>query len=593
MSQAAEPSRKSGLLDAIEWVGNKLPDPVLLFLGGALLIMGLSHVAAVTGWEVQPKTAVQAVDPDSGEKILELADKGAPLTAKSLLTSDGLYWALESMVDNFMGFAPLGVVLTGMLGIGVAERTGMLGAMLKAFMLVVPKYLLTPTMVFLGIMSSMGLDAGYVVLPPLAAALYISVGRSPLAGIAAVFAGVAAGFNANLFITGLDPMLADLSTIGAQVIDPGYEVAATCNWWFAIASTVVITLTGWGVSSFFVERRLKTKPAEDGGPTEVSSEHLESQRLTREETRSLAFAAITLVGLVALTVGLTLIPNSPLFDHTMPAAMSGDAAEQTVLADVVGEMDPAEIPADAVRVAGGAFLADGTFVNADGQILAERSPPFARWVSIVTPLIFLVFILPGVVYGIAMRTIKTSKDAAKLMIDALAAMAPIIVLAFFAAQFIEYLKWSQMDRMLAFWGGEILFDAGLSRGPLLIAFIFVTMLFNLFVGSMSAKYTMFAPIFIPMLMVVGISPELTQATYRIGDSVTNVITPLNAYLVIVLVFMRQHAPKAGMGTLIAMMMPYTVAFTLVWAVMLLLWMQFGIPLGINGPLEYIPSSAAG
>jgi len=587
---------RKGILDLIEWIGNKLPDPAVLFLIGAAIVMLASQIAVWTDWQVQPKTAVSVVDEATGEASIQFADKGAPIRAESLLTADGLYWCLTSMVKNFMGFAPLGIVLTGMLGIGVAERTGMIGAMLKAFMKVVPKSLLTPTMVFLGVMSSMGLDAGYVVLPPLAAALYKSVGRSPLAGIASVFAGVAAGFNARLLITGLDPMLAILSQIGARVLDPGYSVAATCNWYFAIASTFVVTLMGWGVSSWFVERRLNKKAPEDGGPSPVDKSDLEAQKLTPQESRALSLAGGTMALLLVVFAAMVFIPGMPMHDRTIPVpAKEG----QTWLADVKpgAEVDQAFIPAPELLVEGKGYYTDaslGTFVTVEGEVLVKRNPPFQRWVSVVTPLIFIGFIIPGLVYGLSMRNIASSKDAAKVMIDSIANMAPIIVLAFFAAQFIEYLKYSKLDQMIAFQGGMMLAGNEMSKESLVVAFILVTMVFNLFIGSMSAKYTMFAPIFIPMLMFVGISPELTQAAYRIGDSTTNIITPLNAYLVIVLVFVREYAPRGGMGTLVAMMMPYTVVFTIGWTIMLLIWMQLGAPLGPGGtgPLEYSAPVAA-
>jgi len=593
MTDAPQSKGRKGILDLIEWIGNKLPDPAVLFLIGAAIVMLASQLAVTTGWEVQPKMAVSVIDPDTGEAVIQFEDAGSPIKPVSLLTADGLYWCLTSMVNNFMGFAPLGVVLTGMLGIGVAERTGMIGALLKAFMKVVPTSLLTPTMVFLGIMSSMGLDAGYVVLPPLAAAVYKSVGRSPLAGIAAVFAGVSAGFNANLFVTGLDPMLANLTQIGARVLDPEYSVAATCNWYFMIASTFVVTLMGWGVSAWFVERRLSKKSAEDGGPTPVDKSDLESQKLTPQESTALTWSAATMALLLAIFAATVLIPGMPLHDRSIP--IPGEPTNSW-LADVSHvQIDlPVDHPEKLVVDGMGAYTDDTftTFVTTDGEVLVKRAPQFQRWVSVVTPLIFLGFIIPGLVYGIVIKNVTSSKDAAKVMIESIAAMAPIIVLAFFAAQFIEYLKFSQLDRMIAFEGGMILADNDMSKGGLIIAFILVTMIFNMFIGSMSAKYTMFAPIFIPMLMFVGISPELTQAAYRIGDSTTNIITPLNAYLIIILVFMREYAPKGGMGTLVAMMMPYTIVFTIGWCIMLLIWMNFNLPLGPNGPLEYtIPSAA--
>jgi aminobenzoyl-glutamate transport protein len=537
-------ARSGGLLDLIERIGNRLPDPSTLFLLGTVAVIVLSAIAAAGGWSVQPRlpqpvtAAVTAADgtvsmqpvlDDAGAPRLEWRESGDPLTATSLLTRDGLFWLLSSLVTNFMAFPPLGVVLVGMLGIGIAERTGLLGALLKAFMLVVPGPLLTPAMVFIGIMSSMTLDAGYVVLPPLAALLYASVGRSPLAGIAAVFAGVAAGFNANLFITGLDPMLAGFATTGGQVIDPGYQMNPACNWWFMMASTFVMTLTGWAVTSFFVERRLRGKPADEGGPPASLDASVDAQRLSPGELRAMRWAGASFALVLGAFIAMIAIPGGPL--------------------------------------------------NGTGNV-------FERWVEAIVPMLFFCFVVPGAVYGVVVGTVRSDKDVAKLLIESMAGMAPIIVLAFFAAQFIECFRYSGLDRMLAMAGGQALGQAQMPAGLLIVAFILLTVVFNLFVGSMSAKYAMFAPIFIPMFMLVGISPELTQAAYRIGDSVSNIITPLNAYLVIILVFMQKYVPRGGMGTLISTMLPYTVVFTIVWTIMLLIWMSLGIPLGPDGPLTW-------
>ncbi len=540
----APDAKSGGMLDLIEKVGNRLPDPSMLFLLGTLLVMALSAIAVWGDWQVQPRLPQQVMETvvsdagetvqrpahdEAGQPILEWQESGEPLKATSLLTRDGLFWAISSMVDNFMAFPPLGVVLVGMLGIGIAERTGLIAALLKGFMLLVPGMLLTPSMVFIGIMSSMTMDAGYVVLPPLAALLYKAVGRSPLAGIAAVFAGVSAGFNANLFITGLDPMLAGFATTGGQVIDPNYEMNPACNWWFMIASTLVMTLTGWAVTSFFVERRLHRKSPEDGGPVPPQHIDMTEHRLTSTDVRGLCAA----LGAFVLTLGALLVmifvPNAPL--------------------------------------------------HGQGEL-------FDRWVEAIVPMIFFTFIIPGVAFGIAVGNIKNDKDVAKLLVESMASMAPIIVLAFFAAQFIEHFRYSGLDRMLAMAGGQALGQADMPAWLLIVVFILLTVCFNLFIGSMSAKYAMFAPIFIPMFMLVGISPELTQAAYRIGDSVSNIITPLNAYLVIILVFMQKYVPRGGMGTLIATMLPYTIVFTIVWTLLLLLWMQLGIPLGPDGPLTY-------
>ncbi|MFI4862306.1 MAG: AbgT family transporter [Phycisphaerales bacterium JB063] len=524
--------RAARLLNLIELLGNKLPDPVTLFVIGALLVPIVSQVVHQTGWSVR---MVEPVLVD-GQTVLQ--ETGDPIRAKALLTWDAMYGLVKGMKDNFINFPPLGVVLVGMLGIGVAEKAGLIGAALKACMLVTPKALLTPAMVFVGVMSSAGMDAGYVVLPPVAALLYLSVGRSPLAGIAAVFAGVSAGFCANLAITGLDPMLSELSTAGAVVVQPGYQVAATCNWWFAAASTVFLTLVGWGVTAWFVEPRLNARAAEHGGPGAPADPDQAVGRLSDAEKQGLLWAGVALVGF-ALTVGLLVSIKGAL--------LHGSDAE---------------------------------------------SHGFARWVVVIVPLIFFAFLIPALGYGIAAGTIRSDKDVAKMMTQAMASMGPIIVLAFFAGQFIEWFKVSNLGTMFAIKGGLAIAQSGLPTWAILSAFILFVALINLLVGSMSAKYTLFAPVFIPMFMIgAGLSPELTQAAYRVGDSCTNIITPLNAYLIIILVFVQKYDKKAGMGTMIALMLPYSVVFIVTWTALLLAWVAFGVPLGPEGPLEYVPPVA--
>jgi aminobenzoyl-glutamate transport protein len=569
-TQPATPPRR-GLLDLIERIGNLLPDPAILFVAGALLVMVLSQVGQWQGWSVQPKRLVQVmevatdeagapiIDPQTGQAMMRpvigsngrpqtrLEDRPeAPITARGLLSADGLYYAISSMVDNFIRFPPLGVVLVGMLGIGVAERSGFIGAALKAFMYAVPARLLTPAVVFLGVMSSLATDAGYVVLPPVAAALYKAAGRSPLAGIAAVFAGVAAGFNANLLITSLDPLLANLTGLAAATIEPGRSVSPTCNWYFMAVSTVLITFVGWGVSAVFVERRLSAKPAEEGGPSPVDAADAAAGRLVPAEVRGLLWATAAVLIATGVFIAFSLVPGMP-FD------------------DAKGKLP------DAVR----------------GLGLGDH---FDRWVEAIVPMLFILFLLPGIVYGLAKGSIRKGADVPRMMVETMAAMAPIIVLAFFAAQFIDYFRYSNLDKMLAYTGGEWLASADLGPSALIIAFILLTMAFNILISSMSAKYTMFAPIFVPMLMLVGISPELTQAAYRIGDSTTNIITPLNAYLVIILVVMQKYAPRAGIGTVISMMLPYSIVFTIAWMALLLGWMALGAPLGPEGPLWYTPAA---
>ena len=568
-----KPRPTTGWLGWIERIGNRLPDPATLFLIGTVLVMVASAVAAKTQWVVEERlpeqTAAfgQAAEPSEVKWVAT----GKIYEANNILTRDGLFWAISSMVKNFINFAPLGIVLVGMLGIGIAERTGFIGSALKAMLMVVPKQLLTPAVVFMGIMSSLTSDAGYIILPPLAAALYKAVGRSPLAGLAAVFAGVAAGFNANLFITSLEPLLAGLANSGAQVIDPDYQLNPACNWWFMIVSTVVMTGTGWFVADVIVEKRLAAKSPEEGGPASVDASDLAKQQLSPEDWRALKISTAVFVAGLAVVLALINIPGSPLYTYQMESpANPGQTVAAEVVELVVGESPPV-----------------GS-VERDGLLLVPSSNIFPRWVKAIVPLVFIIFIIPGIVYGVVQKKIRNDRDVTRLLTDSMAGMASIIVMAFFAGQFVEHFKYSGLDTMMAMTGGQMLGQAALPTSMLLVAFIGMTMCFNMFVGSMSAKYTMFAPIFIPMFMMVGIAPELTQCAYRIGDSVTNCITPLNPYMVIMLAFMKNIAPKGGMGTLISTMLPFSIIFSIVWTIMLLIWVWFGIPLGPSGHLVYPP-----
>ena len=511
------PTLAARVLSGIERIGNRLPDPTTLFVVGTVLIMLLSQLAVSFAWEVDASLGARHGVAETN------------IQPRSLLSADGLWWLLSHLVDNFIHFPPLGIVLVGMLGIGLAERVGLLPALLNNAVQYLPRRLLAPSLVFLGIVSSLAMDAGYVVLPPLAAALYLAAGRPPLAGIAAVFAGVSAGFGANLVITGLDPMLAGLSQSAAAVIDPDYEVAVTSNWWFMIASTVVLTLTGWAVTTWLVEPRLTVADSATCESTEMPQAPEQNVR------RGLRAALLALVVSLLVIVGMVWIPGAPLY---------GEGSR------------------------------------------------FPRWVEATVPLLFFVFVVPGIVYGRTTGTLRSDKDIAQAMGKTMASLGPYIVLAFFAAQFIEVFKYSRLGEMLALYGGALLSDLNLPRPLLMLGFILVVVTGNLFIGSMSAKYAFLAPVFVPMFMLVGISPELTQVAYRVGDSVSNVITPLNPYMIIILALVQRYAQGAGLGSVIAMMLPYSVAYMLVWTAMLLVWMIVGLPLGPEGVLLY-PASASG
>ncbi len=508
------PGRAPRLLERLERAGNALPHPAILFALALLLIMLLSQIAAWAGWSVERPA------PDGVGTIT--------VTAKGLFENDGLWWLFSTMVENFITFPPLGIVLVAMFGVGLAERSGLLPALIERALRVTPQGLLTPSVVFIGIMSSIALDAGYVVLPPLAAALYHAAGRPPLAGLAAAFAGVSGGFSANLFITGLDPLLAGFTQTGAQILAPDYRVAVTANWWLMIVSTFVLTAVGWWVTARYIEPRF----AGNLSPAEMPPEPdalATTQTTGADVTRALRAAGIAFALSLAAVLLLVLVPGAPLHGQ--------------------GEH-------------------------------------FPRWVEAMIPLLFLVFLAPGLAYGIVAGTIRSDRDVARMMSETIAALAPYIVLAFFAAQFIAAFRYSELGLLLAITGGEWLATLPLPATTLILAFIVMVMVADLFIGSASAKYAFFAPVFVPMLMQVGISPELTQAAYRIGDSIANVVTPLNPYWVIILAFVQRWRPQAGVGTLLALMIPYSIAFALAWPLLLMLWMLTGLPLGPGGGLAW-------
>lgn len=488
-------------LSTIEQLGNRLPDPVYLFIIGTLVIVVGAELAVVSDWSVEKMRA---------------QSEGEVVFARSVLASDGAWWWLSHLVKNFIEFPPLGIVLVGMLGIGLAERSGLLPALIVSAGMAISEKYLVPAVIFLGIMSSLALDAGYVVLPPIAAVLFMSMGRSPLLGIAASFAGVSAGFGANLLITSIDPLLAGFTEAAAQLIVPDYKVAVTSNWWFMAVSTLVLTATGWLVTNIWVA------PQVSSAANVVAPYASESASLSKRQKRAMHLAMAVFVILIVLVLLAVNVPGAPLF----------------------GE--------------------------------GERFP---RWIEATVPLLFILFVVPGAVYGFVAGTIRDSKELAAHMGKTMADLGPYIVLAFFAAQFIAVFKYTNLGEMTALAGGAWLASLHINVYVLLVMFILLACCANLLIGSMSAKYAFMAPVFVPMLMQAGVAPELAQVAYRIGDSVTNVITPLNPYMIIILAFMQRYHRQAGIGTLISLTLPYSIGFLLVWLVMLMLWVFLGIPLG--------------
>lgn len=606
-----------GFLGFIEWIGNKLPDPVFLFIGATVLVMLLSAAGDALGWSVQPQRvravtqAVTAADGTisqvaqldaGGRPLTELVPSGKPVAPRSLLSVEGVYWLLANMVRNFINFAPLGVVLVGMFGIGVAEKVGLFGAAMRWVAAIVPSRALTPTIVFLGVVSNVASDAGYIILPPLAAALYAAFGRPPLVGIAAAFAGVSAGFSANLLVGSTDALVAGITTVGARTLEPTYSVLATANWWFLIVSTFLLTLVGWGVTAWVVEPRLAAQGHDAG------IEQTGTQALSSTERRGLGWAVVTTLLTMASITALIALPGAPLAG-TMPAPAPvfgpiPAAAAPAPALFVAPENGAATLPAAGqavlprqwtVEAAGPDGTPRGTFRLAEDATLSGRleapADPQPRWSNAVVPLILFAFLIPGVAYGLVTGGIRSTGDITKAFTHSMVMMAPVLAMAFFAAQFVECFRYTRLDIMLANAGGKLLVGSGLHYSVTLMGVVALTMVINLLMSSMSAKWTALAPILVPMMMMAGISPELTQAAYRVGDSCTNVVTPLNSYVVIILVAMQRWKKDAGIGNLIAMMLPYSITFAIAWTALLLAWCVGGWELGPGAPLWYSPAAS--
>lgn len=496
----SRPGPGSRLLDTIETLGNRIPHPAFLFLYLALAVVLLSGLAAQLGW--------QAIHPVSGETI----------TAFNLLSRAGLHLVLENTVTNFTHFAPVGTVLVAMLGIGIADQSGLLQAAMRALVVRAPDQALTFAVVFAGVLSSLAADAGYVVLIPLAAALFQASGRHPLAGMAAAFAGVSAGYSANLAIGPLDAMLAGISTEAAALVDANHTVSAAGNYYFMAASTLIITTLATWVTEYIVQPRL----GEAAGPTAVLAR--EDDELSASQKRGLrAVAWLSVLCVALLGVGLA--------------------------------------PAEGLLRSDAGTLLDGPFIQ-----------------GIVT-IIALYFAAAGTVFGFVSGSFSEGGDVMKSMEASMASMAGYLVLMFFAAQFVSYFAWSELGLISAIRGAELLQAIGTNGNIILLLFVFLAATINLLVGSASAKWSIMAPIFVPMFMLYGIPPEATQVAYRIGDSSTNIITPLMPYFGIVVAFAQRYDPSAGVGTIVAMMLPYSLALLLGWSAILAIWLLLGWPLG--------------
>lgn len=499
-------------LNIVEKGGNALPHPATLF---ALLALMAVFLSGLTSW-----LGVEAAIPDSA-CANGTGDEGC-IRPVNMFSKSGFHWILTSMVTNFTGFAPLGTVLVALLGIGIAEGSGLIGTSLRLMVLKAPPRMLTFVMVFAGVLSNMASEVGYVLLIPLGAIIFLAAGRHPIVGMAAAFAGVSGGYSANLLLGTVDPLLAGLSQEAAQQV-VGYEnyiVNPACNYYFMAASTFLITGLGTWVSERIVEPRLG-KYTGDEIPEKIEG-------ISPEEKKGLRYAGIVTMIIAAISLwGL--------------------------------------IPADG-------FLRN---LEVDPSQSVLRSP----FLKGIVAVIFLGAGLAGIAFGIGAKTLKNDEDVMRGMSNSMETLGSYIVLVFFAAQFVAYFKYSNLGTIIAIKGAIALEPLADYPIPLMLGLIVISAIINLFMGSASAKWGLMAPVFIPMFMTLGYSPEFVQVAYRIGDSTTNIIAPMMSYFALIVAFMQKYEPKAGIGTVVSTMVPYSIVFLIGWSIMMIIWILLDIPVG--------------
>jgi p-aminobenzoyl-glutamate transporter AbgT len=561
----------------VERIGNRLPDPAALFLILLVIVWVLSALLAPVQFA--------ELDPRSGK----------PIQINNQLTGTSIATFLSTMVTTFTGFHPLGVVLVALLGVGVAEHTGFINASLKGLLSFTPKALLTPMLILVAVVSHTAADAGYVLVIPLGGVIFYAAGRHPLAGIAAAFAGVSGGFSANFVPSSIDPLLAGLTQSAAQIIDPARAVNPLSNWFFTGASCLLIMGVGWFLTDRVIEPRLRDVKV-DGDVAEMPK----METLGERERRGLFAGLATLAAGIILLALVSAPASSPMrsptayrlspdsFNRLREAGVPDDVLKKA--APMLNREQPNQkafqdalkgrLGDEANAAHGAAFL--GSAEPVAPQLTAAASPLMQS----IVPLIFLLFILPAIVYGYVAGTVKSHRDIIQGMSKTMSTMGYYIVLAFFASLFIAAFGQSNIGALLALKGAGALKALALPGQVTIVGIILLTALVNLLIGSASAKWALLAPIFVPMLMQLGISPELSQAAYRVGDSTTNIITPLMPYFPLVVVFGQRYVKNTGIGTLVSLMLPYSVVFLITWTLFLLAYWMLGIPLGLQAPYGY-------
>jgi aminobenzoyl-glutamate transport protein len=516
MTTEANAGAMQRMLDLIERTGNKVPHPAIIFLSLMVLVIVLSHVLHVAGASVTQ----QVLDPATDEI------QTATVAARSLLTTEGIRFIYTSVIPNFMGFTAVGLIIVAMIGVGVAESSGLIQALIRKLVAVSPGWAIGYILVFVGIVSSIAADAGYLVLIPLAGAAFLSVGRHPLAGLAAGFAAVAAAFTVNMLIKPLDAVLTEFTNDAIHLVNPAVSIDLTANLWFSIASVLVLTVVITLVTQRIIEPRLGKYRPENAGDLSSTPDTPEAA-VTGDEPRGLRFAAVGLVAVLVLLGLLTLGADAPLRNP------------QT-----------------------GALIGNSPLMNG------------------LIAVIMVVFLVAGAAYGFGAGTMKSSTDVIKAMEKALAGLGSLILLLFILSQFIAYFNYSNIGTILAVSMADALKSASIPPLALLLGFILVVSLIDILISGAIAKWALFAPIFVPLLFQLGVAPESVLAAYRIADSPMNVITPLNAYFALIVVFAQKYDAKAGVGTLVALMIPYVIALYIVWTLLFIAWFLLGLPWGL-------------
>jgi aminobenzoyl-glutamate transport protein len=496
--------KMKGFLGWVEYMGNKIPHPVYLFIWFFGLTLILSAVLSYA--------KISVINPATKE----------PVTVVNLLTAKGIANIFMNMVKEFANFAPLGMVLVCTIGLGVANGSGLLQATLKLASLANSKVLTTLLVFIIGINGNIAGDAAFVIFPPLVAILFKGAGRNPLAGLFAGFASVACGFGANFLVGSADAALAGMTEAAAKLIDPNYVASPAMGYYFLFVSVLFLAPIGTWVTLRYVEPKL----SEMGLGMNANVENLKAgdSNLSPLELKGLKLALFSLLAFFAV-VALMTLPGLPFAPEKGKAVVTGPLLKS------------------------------------------------------VPPLILLMFFIPGYVYGKIVGTIKNFGDTIKMMNNEMKGLASFVVICFFAAQFIAVFRDSNIGLIVAIAGGNFLKAIGLQGVPLLIVFVLVVGCINMFIGSASAKWAILSTIFVPMLMIAGVNPAATQAAYRIGDSITNNLTPTLPYLAVILTYAQEYDPRAKTGTVMAFMIPYTIAFAIAWLIFLALWLLLNLPLG--------------